>query len=248
MTGRLRLGLVRPAEAIAWAKRRAVVLPEIYYGELMGLARAEAFTVSGLASVAQIKRVLDSLIKATNEGTPFGAWKEEAAQDDALASLPHGRLETIFRNATQTHYQAGRWRSVERGSAQRPYLMYSAINDTRTRPAHLAMHGFIARVDDPIWERWMPPNGHGCRCSTIQLSEGQALARGYGEQETPDAEPDPGWDHHPVRQPEALRQVLTERMGDLPDPIARALARKVDEAMAEALRLGGAAAEGGAEP
>jgi hypothetical protein len=55
--------------------------------------------------------------------------------------------------------------------------MYDAINDSRVRPAHLAMDGIIRPVDDPFWNTHAPLNGYRCRCRLISLSEGQAQAR-----------------------------------------------------------------------
>jgi SPP1 gp7 family putative phage head morphogenesis protein len=194
-------------EAIAVAKRRGVVLPEVFYGHLPAAARSRAFTVSGLGALDQITGIMDSMTAATESGIAFQAWKKLA-----LANLPKGRLETIFRNAIQTHYNIGRWEQLEGNQARRPYLMYDAINDGRTRPAHRAMDNHIAPIDDPIWNRWYPPNGFRCRCSVIGLTEAQAKARGYGTKPTPDAQPDKGWDYHPAKgQDEALRRVIQDR-------------------------------------
>jgi hypothetical protein len=43
-------------EAIEAAHQRGVALPEEFYGALQGAARAKAFTVSGLGSIAQIAK------------------------------------------------------------------------------------------------------------------------------------------------------------------------------------------------
>ncbi len=57
------------------------------------------------------------------------------------------------------------------------YLVYSAINDSRIRPHHLAMDGYVAEVDHEIWKRWSVPNGYRCRCTQISLTEEQAKQR-----------------------------------------------------------------------
>jgi uncharacterized protein with gpF-like domain len=59
------------------------------------------------------------------------------------------------------------------GAKRRPFWQYIAVNDSRTRPDHSAMHGRIFRWDDPIWESLYPPNGWGCRCRVRALTQRQ---------------------------------------------------------------------------
>ncbi|MDT8427124.1 MAG: hypothetical protein RQ733_14255, partial [Methyloprofundus sp.] len=47
--------------AIKAAQQRGVVLPEVYYGELQGLARQQAFSIAGLAALDQLEQVRNSL-------------------------------------------------------------------------------------------------------------------------------------------------------------------------------------------
>lgn len=87
--------------------------------------------------------------------------------------------------------------------------MWSAIDDSRVRPSHLAMDGYIAHVDDPLWKIWHPPAGYNCRCTQIALTEKQAIARGYGKQARPDVQPDPGFGSSSVT--EGLRGAIQAR-------------------------------------
>lgn len=183
-------------EAITWAHKRVSVLPTEYYSHKQNEARARAFTVSGLASVEQIERVRLSLQKALDTGQSLKTWQQGLSSD--VLSLPRFRRETIFRNAMQNAYAAGRWDQATRNRAIRPILMYDAINDSRTRPSHKALDGFMARIVDPVWKRIHPPGGHNCRCTTITLTEKQARDRGWsGTPSAPKGEPDPGWDYNP---------------------------------------------------
>jgi uncharacterized protein with gpF-like domain len=99
----------------------------------------------------------------------------------------------------------------------RPFLMYDAINDSRTRENHRALDGFIAPSDDPVWDRIYPPNGHNCRCTVISLSKRQAEARGWsGSTPAVPAETDSGWAYNPAKgQDEVLEGILAERMAEL---------------------------------
>ena len=204
--------LLEFAEAIEQAAKRGVVLPEEYYEHLPEEARARAFTVSHLASLEQIKAVLDSLRDALDGGDSFEMWRD-AFGDPGLGDA---HLETIYRNAMQNAYNAGRWRQQTENAFARPILMYDAVDDSRTRPEHAALDGFMAPVGDPVWASIYPPNGHRCRCAVISLTREQAEARGFAPGARPGGKPDEGWGHNPAggdlsdREREALRGIAQE--------------------------------------
>lgn len=182
-------------DAVRAAEARRAVLPNEYYGKVPDAAHSVAWTMSGGAGLAQILEALRSLNEANKAGKTFAEWQADAGAKSW--GLPPGRLETIFRTHAQTAYSAGHWRQFQDNAETRGYLMYSAINDNRTRPAHRAMSGYIAPVDDPIWKKWTPPCGYNCRCSQISLTAEQARARGVETQDKPSFEPDPGFGARP---------------------------------------------------
>lgn len=215
----IRLGFpVSFLEAIRWAENRKAILPESYYGELAKELRSTAFTVSGISRLDVIDRIMTSLTEQTKAGATFASWKKwVAANAPEVLQLPKGRAETIFRNAIQTNYGAGRWEQQWAARDVFPYLMYSAINDARTRPAHRALSGIIRPIDDPFWQTHTPPLGHNCRCSTIALTEKQAQRRsgadtGLNKSITPEMRADPGWDYHPVLQQQRMEEVAKEKL------------------------------------
>ena len=70
----------------------------------------------------------------------------------------------------------------------RPYWQYDAVNDSHTRPSHLAMDGRVFPADSPVWDTWYPPNGFRCRCTVTTLSARQVKERGLKvETEAPQA-------------------------------------------------------------
>lgn len=90
----------------------------------------------------------------------------------------HRRLRTIYQTNVQTAYMAGRYKRYLDNVADRPYWRYVAIMDSRTRPAHAELDGKVFRWDDPIWEIIWPPNGWGCRCRIVALTEAEFRALG----------------------------------------------------------------------
>lgn len=241
------------AEAIAQAAGRGVTLPADYYGRLPAEARSQAFTVFGLTSLEQIKSVLDSLVAALQDGQTFSQWKD--ALGPALGGLSDNRKELIFRNAVQTGYNIGRTTQQRENKARRPFYMWDAINDTRTRPEHAAMDGYIAPIDDAIWTRWSPPAGHNCRCTRISLTEAQAKARGYGRQARPNADPDPGWDYEKADgQGDALKALLATRAAAMPAAVQAAVTNlmakpvTVDDFVRSGRAITATLPDGGAHP
>lgn len=100
--------------------------------------------------------------------------------------------------------------------------MYDAINDSRTRPAHAAMDGFVVRHDDPIWKIRQTPCGYSCRCRVISMTDKQAArfqAADARRMQDPElaaalaaAQPDKGWDYSVCAEPtEGLKRAYETR-------------------------------------
>lgn len=215
----LRLEPVPFDEAIAHARGRKVVLPDEYYGSMQGVARAESFSVAGLARLDQVDAVRSSLQQALENGETFSAWKDRVRRGEILLDLPDYRLETIFRTNVQGAYARGRCVQHDTIADRRPFLLYSAVNDSRTRPAHTAMNGTILHRDDPFWRTNRPPNGYNCRCTVIAITPAQAAKRGGTKLPDPDPstgqlpEPDSGWGYDVCGNPRAgSKAAITKAM------------------------------------
>jgi len=211
-------------EAVKYAVERDVVLPDEYYGKLVGVQRSQATTIAGLASLEQIKFVIDAVSKVLKDGGTFASFQEAVKKGDMGIKLPKHRLDNIFRTNMQASYARGRWDQQGRVMSTRPYLMYDAINDSRTRAAHSAMDNTILHRDDPFWKTHYPPNGYRCRCTVISLSEKQAQKRGITVL-PPVADPDDGWDYNPgAEYVQGAKDALT--VFDIPDKPRLAAAMK----------------------
>jgi SPP1 gp7 family putative phage head morphogenesis protein len=234
MTEPLSIGLNVPfAQAIKAAAARGVVLPDIYYGVLQGLERQLAFSVAGVASLDQLTQVRDSLTAALQTGASFETWKKGILASGSL-DLPRHRLDNIFRTNIQGCYNRGRWERFVAVKDTRPYLMYDAINDSRVRPAHLAMDNIIRPVDDAFWASHAPANGYRCRCRLISLTAEQAQARsgaGTGLNKAVNGvemEPDKGWDYNPGQDLLAgVNKAIAQRKLTSPPVLVNALDEKL---------------------
>lgn len=199
-----------------WAE--LVVMTPAARRKLADAARAEAFSVAGLARKAQLQTVYDAIARALEEGTTFEAFKSDLGLIMKKRGFEGYRADNIFRTNLQVAYNVGRYREMEQAIAERPYWQYSAVNDSRTRPTHAALHGKIFRWDHPFWNVWYPPNGFRCRCTVTSLSQAEIDRDGltvetidpthslirlkdYQGREMPARAliPDPGWDYNPAK-------------------------------------------------
>jgi SPP1 gp7 family putative phage head morphogenesis protein len=170
--------------------RQKVSLPTEAWTDLVEGAHARAFVVAGATRAEVIEGFRTAVDKALAEGTTLAEFRKAfdrivAATGWQHKGTPGWRSRVIFETNVRTAYAAGRWAQVQRQAERLPYLRYSAILDSRTRAAHRSWNGTILRVDDPWWRTHYPPNGWGCRCSTIQLSERDLARRGWQVSEAP---------------------------------------------------------------
>lgn len=220
------------ADALRYARDKRVVLPEEFY--LLDLnARQYATTVSGLASLDQIKTVVNLSNKAIEDGSTFQEF-QKAVKESGIELSPH-HLDNIFRTNIQNAYAHGIWTQQQKNKANRPYLKYSSLTDSRVRPSHLALNNIIRHIDDSFWYTHYPPNGFQCRCGVDALTEAQAKKQGITiDDELPDVQPDKDWSTSPGNYGKHLNNVLQEKIdGALltNTPLARKLSDIQNEAL-----------------
>lgn len=177
------------------------------YTEVWGEANVHAFTVAKATSLELLRTIRTEVAKSIGPGQTLeqfkktlrprlqemGWWgKQEALDIDtgeiSLVQLGSDRrLRTIYQTNVQTAYMAGRYKRYVANAVARPYWRYVAIMDGRTRPAHAALNGKVWRWDDPIWQVIWPPNGWGCRCRIVALTEEEFKALDIPLEEGSDA-------------------------------------------------------------
>lgn len=226
--GIIRLGSF--LETINWARGKRVLLPEEYYGEKQSLARAMAFSIAGLAALEQLQQVADDSWEDEEAGVSFASWKAAVVDRDraAMLALSPERLGAIMRGYLQGHFAHGRCEEHKWNAEQRPYVLYDAGNEPPVT-GHALLDGFVARWDDPIWNRWSPPCGEGCRCRTVSLTERDARRLMAADRRRLRADPalssarsalllkgpEAGWDYNPCTEPTAMvRREINARRKD----------------------------------
>ncbi len=180
----------------AWRER--VPMTEEEYETLEDAAKSKAFTVAGVAQADMVQHVFDLLDDAIEKGTTIDDFKEAAGpslESEWGGPIP-GRLELIFRNATQQANNGGRWKMMHNPHvlAARPYLQYDDVDDKGDRECDEchACHGVVLPADDPWWRSHHPQLHHGCRCQVRNLSREEAEHEGI-DKKGPSVDVDDGF-------------------------------------------------------
>lgn len=84
-------------------------------------------------------------------------------------------LQSEYRHAIACANAIRRWQIVSANPDEFD-IMYDAVNDGRTRPAHKALDGIVKPVGDAFWNRYAPPNDWGCRCILRRVPKGTESA------------------------------------------------------------------------
>lgn len=209
-TSELSLLFEQPLDkALEFLKKKGLYDYTEFYSDAMERLRDAAFAVAGITDMTVLEDIWEQVQRAEDEGLYLSEFQDSI--DGIFAKLgwtslsPH-HIENILRSNLLSAYNHGRFEMQLDGAELTPYLAYSAILDSKTRPSHRKMDfmvsGIVYRVDDPIWRIWYPPNGYFCRCIAIAMTAAQVEARGLKIAEvgtmTPIVRPDKYWESAPM--------------------------------------------------
>ena len=175
-------------EAVDYFKERVPITASKFY-QIAEEYRGLAFTVSGYTKAQVLKRFYDELLAAIEEGNTLEGFRSnmnEFLEAEGYEGITPFQAENIFRTNIQTAYNVGHYKQMTDPTVKklRPYWRSDAVQDSHTRPSHLAMDGRVFPADSPIWDTWFPPNGFKCRCTVTTLSQRQVEQRGLTVEDT----------------------------------------------------------------
>ena len=165
------------------------------YDEIMHDAHKKTFTIAKMTDLDLLKDMQNSLAQAFKEGTPFEEWKQSVkpmlakkgwlgrikvkdpkSGEEKEIYVGNRRLKTIYDTNMRTAYAKARYESQMKSAGE--YFRYTAVLDSKTRPAHRRLHGTTLPKNDKFWDTNYPPNGWNCRCKVQVLTEAEVRARG----------------------------------------------------------------------
>ncbi|MET0106191.1 MAG: phage minor head protein [Sedimenticola sp.] len=251
---------MKPETALSFFKAKGLKM-SFGWEDMIAEEHAKSFTVAKMMDLdllADTQRLVDKALESGQTMNwvreriiPYWKAKGWVGKKDAidpktgkLVRVQLGsssRLKTIFRTNMQASYSVGAWEMIQQQKNDSPYLIYDAVDDHRTRSEHKSHDGKVYPADHPFWDSWFPPNGWGCRCTTIQVTKAQAEKFGYEISEPPKqmyfkwTNPrtgkvhkvpegiDPGWDYNPGKAGwKQLYRLQIEKIGAMPHSIQKA--------------------------
>jgi len=176
--------------AAAWFRSRIPVTQE-FSEALSDYAGPRAFTIAGVEQLEVVQDVFDSLAVAIEKNLPYEEWA--AAVEDRLTKAwgledfeaEDRRMRNVFRNATQSAHNNGRWMQMQEPAVRRvrPFIKFVALRPTANPSAICdSWNGYVAPAEN-FPHDGHPPMHHSCQSHLEARTRAQALEDGLAPRE-----------------------------------------------------------------
>lgn len=128
------------------------------------------FFFSGMKTHAEMREASAMLTDEQGNLKPVDKFIDDVKAINNTYNENYLRTERNF--ATRSSQAAAKWQKYDQGK-DRYDLKYMTMLDDRVRPEHQELEGIVLPVDDPFWDKYLPPNGYNCRCQTVQVRKGE---------------------------------------------------------------------------
>lgn len=208
-------------EAIAFFKQK-LNIPSQSWTDLWKSDHDHGFTVAGVMREDMLEDFRVAITQAITDGTTHAEFLKDFDRIVGRYGWSYNgsrgwRSKVIYETNIRTSYQAGRYQQMIDPDvlAYRPNWMYQHGDSVRPRPLHLAWNGVTLPASDPWWESHFTPNGWGCKCRVVAMSDRDMTRKGGTVGKAPDDGTyewidkktgevhdvprgiDPGWDYNP---------------------------------------------------
>jgi len=227
--------------------RSKVNIPTERWNDLLQEEHDFGFMVAGATKAELLADFRTAIDAAITDGTTLATFQKNF--DSIVQKYGWGykgsrgwRTEVIYSTNIRSAYQAGRYQQMTDPDvlAYRPNWMYVHGDSVHPRPQHLAWHGTVLPANDPWWESHFTPNGWGCKCRVVALSDRDMTRQGLQVGKAPDDGSyewlnkatgelqqipngiDPGWNYTPGRAPAADRtRIMNGMIAGLPPELQK---------------------------
>lgn len=125
-----------------------------------------AFIFSGFKTFHSMREIGLSMVTDNGDIKPFNDFMVEVKKINQMYN--HNYLRAEYYHAVGTSLMAARWHDFEQ-DGDRYNLQYRTANDGHVREEHAILHNTTLPPSDPFWDKYLPPNGWGCRCTVAQV-------------------------------------------------------------------------------
>lgn len=192
-------------EAFLYFKDKIPISSEAFRA-LEESARQYAFSVANVQELDALAAVKEGVLQAIERGTTLRDFDKvvvDILTPDVYAELKGWHVETIFRTNIHQAYNSGQYEQLHDPDVKEafPVYRYDTVGDDRVREEHQHMDGVTLPADDPLWDKWWPPNGYNCRCTIVPIAKKKAKGLQMTERSSLWLkQPSPGFEGAPIRQ------------------------------------------------
>lgn len=129
---------------------------------LINELKTNAAVFAAFKNHSQSKALVDLLLDEKGNKRSWTEFRKEAAKVNDQYNTQW--LEAEYNYAIRAARSAVQWKDFERTKHLYPNLEYTASRSANPRESHKEYYGMVKPIDDPIWDKMLPPNGWGCKC------------------------------------------------------------------------------------
>ena len=127
--------------------------------------KQDIFVFSGLKTHAQLFEASKQLLTADKTIKAFDLFNKDVAK--IKSNYNKNYLEAEYDFAVGSVQMADKWENFS--DSERYLLQYRTAGDDKVRITHQPLHNITLPKSDKFWDKFFPPNGWRCRCTTLQV-------------------------------------------------------------------------------
>jgi len=199
------------------------LVPTQRWDDFKGAAHDRGFMVAGAMKADLLNDLAGAVTRVIENGGTIEDFRRDF--DDIIERTgwnykgeKNWRTRTIYTTNMKSTYHAGRLAQLNDPELLKvaPFRMYRHGGSAEPRPQHLKWDKIVRRHDDPWWDTHYTPNGWGCSCYVIAVSEATAKRIGGSFEDPAADEPgdiDDGWDYAPGASVDAeIRDIASKKV------------------------------------
>lgn len=160
--------------------RQKVNLPTRTWDTLWQGMHARSFVIAGAMKSDLLSDLRKAVDNAIAKGESYEAFRKRFVKIAELHKWqyngsPGWRSRVIWHTNLRTAHAAGRYKEMTEPAtlAHMPWWMYDHTTIQNPREQHKHWDNLVLRYDNPFWKTNYPPNGWGCNCRVVPLSDRQ---------------------------------------------------------------------------